>query len=174
MKKMEVRIIRSSKRVRTVSARIVNDMLFVNAPFALSQERLQKIVADFKLRFERKILKEELDRKQNLVDIAARLNAKYFENKLKINSIEYVTEQNSKFGCCNYRDATIRISHRIGFMPKWVRDYVVIHEMAHLIEPNHSSAFWKIVNHYKLSERARGYLMAAGLKIDGDYGPEFQ
>jgi len=163
---MEVKIIRSSKRMRTVSARMVNDLLVVHAPAALSRERLQKIVSDFKLRFERKKLKEELDRKQDLVDIAARLNAKYFENRLKINSIEYVTDQNSKFGCCNYRDATIRISHKIGFMPHWVRDYVVIHEMAHLLEPNHSSAFWKIVRRYKLSERARGYLLAAGLRID--------
>lgn len=159
-----MKIIRSSKRRRTVSARIVNDALLVHAPVMVSQERLQKIVADFKLRFERKKVKEELNRKQDLADSAARLNAQYFENKLKINSIEYVTGQNSRFGCCNYRNATIRISHRIGCMPRWVRDYVVIHEMAHLIVPDHSREFWKIVNRYKLAERARGYLMAAALQ----------
>jgi len=141
------------------------DMLLVQAPQALAEERLEKIVADFKLKFERKKLKEALDKKEGLDRIAAAINQKYFDNKLKISSIEYVTGQNSRFGCCNYGTARIRISHRVGLMPQWVRVYVVFHEMAHLIEPNHSRAFWNIVSRYKLTERARGYLMAAGHKI---------
>lgn len=164
---MEIKIIRSSRRLRTVSARLVKDTLLVRAPLMLSEQRLDKVVSGFKLKFERKKLKQGLDKNQNLIDIAAKFNEKYFDNKLKINSIEYVIDQNSKFGCCNYRTANIRISHRIGLMPEWVRDYVVIHEMAHLIEPNHSKSFWDIVYRYKLSERARGYLMAAGLDIEG-------
>jgi hypothetical protein len=143
---------------------MIKDTLLVSAPLMLSQERLDKIVADFKVKFEKKKLKQELDRKQSLIDIALKLNEKYFDNKLKINSIEYVTDQNSKYGCCNFRDGRIRVSHKVGLMPEWVRDYVVVHEMAHLIEPNHSSAFWEIVSRYKLAERARGYLMAVGLE----------
>ncbi len=161
---MEVKVIRSRRRKRTIGARLVKDELLVSAPLAISQERLDKIIADFKIKFEKKKLKQELDRNQNLIDIAGKLNDKYFQNKLKVNSIEYVTDQESKFGCCNYRDARIRISHRIGLMPNWVRDYVIIHEMAHLIEPNHSRAFWDIVGRYELAERARGFLMAAGLE----------
>lgn len=160
---MEVKIIRSPRRHRTVGARLVNDSLLVSAPLTLSQERLDKLVAGFKLKFERKKLKEGLDKKENLLDLANSLNQQYFGNKLKLASIEYVTTQNSRFGCCNYRAARIRISHKIGLMPKWVRKYVLIHEMAHLIEPNHSKAFWEIVWRYKLAERARGYLMAASL-----------
>ena len=163
---MEVKIIRSRRRKRTISARLVKDELLVSAPLAISQEQLEKIIRDFKIKFERRKFKTELDKKQNLIDIARKLNEKYFANMLKINSIEYVADQNSKFGCCNYRDAHIRISHRIGSMPEWVRDYVIIHEMAHLIEPNHSSAFWDIVCRYKLAERARGYLMAVGLESE--------
>ncbi len=159
---MEVKITRSHRRKRTVSARLVKDLLMVSAPYLLSQERLDNIVTDFKLKFERKRLKEDLDKKQDLLDIVANLNKKYFGNKLRINSVEYVTNQNSKFGCCNYRSADIRISHKIGLMPGWVRNYVLIHEMAHLIEPNHSKLFWDIVSRYKLAERARGYLMATG------------
>ncbi len=163
---MEVKIIRSRRRKRTIGARLIKDELLVSAPLAISQERLDKIIADFKIKFARKKLKEELDQKQNLIDIARKLNEKYFQNKLKINSLEYVTSQNSKFGCCNHRDANIRISHKVGLMPEWVRDYVIIHEMAHLIEPNHSSAFWDIVGRYKLAERARGYLMAVGMELE--------
>ncbi len=160
---MEVKIIRSRRRKRTISARLVKDTLLVSAPLMLSQERLDKIVADFKIKFEKKKLKRELESKQNLIDIARKLNENYFENKLKVNSIEYVTDQNSKYGCCNYRDGRIRVSHKVGLMPEWVRDYVIVHEMAHLVEPNHSRAFWDLVSRYKLAERARGYLMAAGI-----------
>lgn len=163
---MEVKVFRSSRRLSTVSARLFKDTLLVNAPLMLSRERLEKIIADFKLKFEKKELKEKLGNKHNLIRVANRLNKKYFGNKLKINSIEYVTNQKRKFGCCNYRTANLRISHKIGLMPEWVREYVIIHEMAHLIEPNHSRAFWDIVSRYKLAERARGYLMAAGLNIE--------
>lgn len=161
---MEIRIIRSHRRRRTVSARMDKDVLLVNAPAILSQHRLEKIVMDFKSRFEKKAIKDELDRQQDLTLIARRLNKDYFDNALKINTIEYVTNQESKFGCCNYRSGNIRVSHKIGLMPSWVRDYVVMHELAHLIEPNHGRAFWDIVSRYKLAERARGYLMAIGLE----------
>jgi biotin synthase-like enzyme len=163
---MEVKIIRSKRRLRTVSARMVKDLLLVNAPLMLSQERLDKIVAGFKLKFYSKRLKEELGKEHNLLSLANKLNKRYFGNKLRVESIEYVTTQNSKFGCCNYGSGRIRISHKIGLMPEWVRKYVLIHEMAHLIEPNHSRAFWDIVSRYKLAERARGYLMAVGRVIN--------
>jgi len=164
---MEVKIIRSQRRRRSVSARLVNDLLLINAPLTLSQERLDKMISDFKLKFARRKLKTELDKEKNLWDLASALNQKYFDNKLKIESIEYAVNQDSRLGCCNYRTAKIRISHKIGLAPKWVRKYVLMHEMAHLIQPNHSQAFWDIVSRYKLTERARGYLMAANSMKEG-------
>jgi predicted metal-dependent hydrolase len=158
----EIKVQRSRRRKRTVSARLVKDILIVRAPENIPEIRLQKIVDELKSKIERKQVKEGLNEQGNLTQRAEELNQQYFGNKLKINSIEYVNGQNSKFGCCNYSTGSIRISHRIGAMPKWVRDYVIIHELAHLAEPNHSQAFWDLVNCYKLSERARGYLIAVG------------
>lgn len=163
---MEVKIIRSRRRFRTVSARLVKDILVVRAPQLISNERLEQIVGRFKSRFERQQLKTKLDKEQDLDRIAKRINAKYFHGSLKINSISYVTNQNSKYGCCNCQTGDIRVSHKVGLMPEWVREYVVIHEMAHLIEPNHGKAFWDIVYRYALAERARGYLMAAGINFE--------
>jgi hypothetical protein len=158
----EIKVHRSRRRKRTVSAQLVKDILLVRAPANIPEIRLQKAIGELKSRIERKQLKEELNSQENLAERAEGFNREYFGNKLKISSIEYVTGQNSKFGCCNYQTGCIRISHRIGRMPKWVRDYVIIHELAHLVEPNHSKAFWDIVNCYKLSERARGYLIGVG------------
>jgi hypothetical protein len=161
-----IKILRSKKRRRTVSARMIKDILVVRAPENIPENRLEKVVAELKARIERKQLKEELNKHEYLAQRAKEFNWQYFENKLNINSIEYVTDQNSKFGCCNCRTGCIRISHRISAMPQWVRDYVVIHELAHLAVPDHSKAFWNIVNRYKLAERARGYLIAAGSEME--------
>jgi len=149
---------------------MVNDCLVVSAPSSLSESYLTEIVSGFKLKFEKKRLKDELNKNQPLSEVAGLLNEKYFNNQLKINSIEYVSGQNSKYGCCNYRTGHIRVSHKVGLMPAWVRDYVLIHEMAHLLEPNHSKAFWDIVYRYKLSERARGFLMATGFNMEQEEG----
>ncbi|MCX5694787.1 MAG: M48 family metallopeptidase [Candidatus Omnitrophica bacterium] len=159
---MEVKIIRSQRRRRSVNARLINDLLVVNAPALLSQVHLDEIINGFKIKFAKIKIKNELDKKESLRDLAKELNKEYFNSELKIESIEYVTGQNSRFGCCNYRTGRIRISHKIGMMPRWVRKYVLIHEMAHLVEPNHSRSFWNIVLRYRLTERARGYLMAVG------------
>lgn len=80
--------------------------------------------------------------------------------------MRYVKNQNSRFGSCTPADGTIRLSDRLATMPTWVRDYVLVHELAHLLEANHGPNFWKLVNRYPLTERARGYLMAVGLESD--------
>jgi hypothetical protein len=100
-----------------------------------------------------------------LVKSAQEINRKYFDGKLKF-EIKYVTNQNSRFGSCTPKNKTIRISDRLADMPHWIRDYVIIHELAHLIHPNHSKNFWELVNQYRYVERARGYLMAVGMASD--------
>ena len=42
----------------------------------------------------------------------------------------------------------------------WVLDYLLVHELAHLVVGDHSSVFWEVVNRYPKAERARGYLIA--------------
>ena len=59
---------------------------------------------------------------------------------------------------------TIRLSHRLAEMPVWVLKYVLVHELAHLVEGNHGPNFWAVVNQYPLTERARGYLMGVGME----------
>jgi predicted metal-dependent hydrolase len=57
-------------------------------------------------------------------------------------------------------------------MPEWVIDYVLLHELAHLVVPSHGADFWDLVARYPKTERARGYLegvsAAAGLAISDE------
>ena len=165
---MEVKVIRSRRRRRTVSARVVRGVMYVRAPVDIPEERLGEVIRDFQIRWERQRVKKELNSREDLEEIGQRLNERHFGGKIKVASIRYVTNQNKQFGSCNYRTGTIRLSHRLVGMPEWVRDYVIVHEMAHIIEPNHSKSFWELVSRYKLAERARGYLMAKGFEIEGD------
>ncbi len=164
MPDFQTQIIRSPKRKKTVSAKLVKDILYIYAPSYIAEAQLTKIVDSFKSRVAKSQLRKELKKNQDLNLIAQRLNERYFNGKLHIKSIEYSVDQDRKFGCCDYNTKCIRISHRLKDMPEWVRDYVIVHEMAHLVEPNHSGAFWKIIEGYKLAERAKGFLLAKGLE----------
>ncbi|MCK9594915.1 MAG: DUF45 domain-containing protein [Candidatus Omnitrophica bacterium] len=159
----QVKIVRTARRKKTIAARMVDGVLCVFCPRNTPQDFLVRTVEKFKVKFNKQALKKQLNRDKDLRTVASELNRKYFQGKLTVNSIEYVTDQKSKFGCCNYHKKAIRIAHCIAAMPEWVRDYVVVHELAHLLVPDHSRAFWDLVANYKLAERAKGYLLAKGI-----------
>jgi predicted metal-dependent hydrolase len=163
-----VKIIRSAQRRKTVSARLEGGVLVIRAPEGLSDAELAPIIDSLRHRMRRRgrsalISDEALEKR------AQELNRKYFGGSLRWQSVRYVTNQNTRFGSCTPENGTIRLSHRLATMPVWVRDYVLVHELAHLVEANHGKRFWKLVNRYPLTERARGYLMAVGMEeLDGD------
>jgi predicted metal-dependent hydrolase len=158
---MEVKIVRSKRRKKTVSARVVDGYFVVQAPASMRDAELQPIIDKLQKRWQKRKFKEALDDK-SLDHRAQDLNREYFDGKLKWESIKWVSNQNRRFGSCTPDNGTIRISHRLASMPTFVRDYVIVHELAHLLEPNHGPKFWQLVNRFPRTERARGYLMAIG------------
>lgn len=159
-----VKIIRSEQRRKTVSARLENGVLIIRAPSSMRDDELAPIIDGLKKRIRRRNSRSVTQTDELLEQRARELNRKYFDGRLTWQSVRYVTNQNSRFGSCTPADGTIRLSHRLASMPVWVRDYVLVHELAHLVEANHGPRFWKLVNRYPLTERARGYLMAVGLE----------
>ena len=160
---METRIIRSKRRRKTIEAREVGGILEVLAPAGMSDKELDPHILKLKARIERRKITSQLD-DETLAKRAQVLNQRYFDGVLRWRSIRWVTNQNNRHGSCTPWKGNIRISHRIADMPRFVQDYVIIHELAHLAKPNHSKEFWDLVNRYSKTERARGYLMAVGLE----------
>ena len=164
---MDVKIIHSRKRKKTISAKEEDGVIQLYLPMGLSREEESKYVQWAKKRFEAQRRKKELcaDNADSVLELRAReLNKRYFDGELSWVQIGYTTEQNARmFGICNTTKKTILISDRLRKMPKFVHDYVVVHELAHLKVPRHGPEFWKLVNEFPKTERARGYLMAIGM-----------
>jgi predicted metal-dependent hydrolase len=163
-----VHVTRSARRTRTMSARLVGDRLEVQIPATLSEADERRFVERMVERFGARKQRRALNRPGELLGRARDLSDRYFGGALRPSSVEYVTNQNRLHGSCSVRTGRIRLSHRLAAMPAWVRDYVLVHELAHLREPNHSTRFWALVNRYPLAERARGYLMGAGLETPSE------
>jgi predicted metal-dependent hydrolase len=169
----QIRITRSHRRQKTITARLIDDgaVLEVLAPQGATDAELTPIIEKLRERLlARKVRSETADDTQ-LARRAAELNRQHFGGKLRWREIRYVSNQQHRYGSCTPTTGIIRISHRVAAMPGWVRDYVIIHELAHLAEANHGPRFWKLVNRYPKTERARGYLMALGLEGEDDEPP---
>jgi predicted metal-dependent hydrolase len=155
---MEVIIKRSTRRKKTIQARMVNGAIEVLAPASISNKALEDHISQLQAKLEL----SNLPRNDACLNERAKfLNQKYFNGELVWNSIKYSLRQEKRRGSCTTFNKTIRISQRLAIMPRWVEDYVIVHELAHLIEPNHGKHFKSLVRRYPLAERAIGFLMAA-------------
>jgi hypothetical protein len=74
--------------------------------------------------------------------------------------------QQRRWGSCTSSDGSIRLSNRLASYPSWVLDYVLVHELAHLVHADHGPAFQALVARYPLAERATGFLIAKGYDLD--------
>ncbi|MEY2420123.1 MAG: hypothetical protein QOI95_190 [Acidimicrobiaceae bacterium] len=77
-------------------------------------------------------------------------------------SVTWMPNRKTQWATCVVAAGEIRVVERLADFPAWVLDYVLVHELAHLVEANHSARFWKMVNRYPKAERARGFLIAKG------------
>ncbi|MFI5270049.1 MAG: M48 family metallopeptidase, partial [Chloroflexota bacterium] len=84
----------------------------------------------------------------------------------------YVDNPRPLHGSCTPSTGLIRINRRLSTLPRWVEDYVIAHELAHLLHAGHGARFWDVVNRYPLAERARGYLMALGYEGEPEQAEE--
>lgn len=149
-----VEVIRSDRRSKTVSARIVEGVIRVRIPSWMSSLDESRYVSKIVARVELQRRSEGID-----LDGRARALAAKFDLPLPM-SIRWSKKQQQRWGSCSIHSGHIRISDRLVDVPPWVLDHVIVHELAHLVVPNHSAAFDELVQRNPLAERATGYLMA--------------
>lgn len=153
-----VEVRRSSRRRRTVSAYRDGERVVVLIPDRFSRDEesewVERMLARLAARQarSRRSDAELLARAQRLID------RHLPDYQVAPASVRWVGNQRCRWGSCTPEDASIRISERVRGMPDWVLDYVVFHELVHLIVPTHGSTFWSLVERYPRAERARGYL----------------
>ncbi|GAA0950507.1 M48 family metallopeptidase [Nonomuraea longicatena] len=152
-----VEVRRSSRRRRTVSAYRDGDKTIVLLPAWLSGEDAEEWVSRM---LDRLAAKERRRRPtdEGLMARAKELSAKYLDGKARPASVRWVDNQQHRWGSCTPETETIRISTRLKGLPEWVIDYVIIHELVHLLVPSHGPGFWALVEQYPKAERARGFL----------------
>ena len=92
--------------------------------------------------------------------VAATLGLKFASAK--------IVDNRFRWGSCTVKD-NININWRLIKAPIFVIDYVIVHELAHLIEANHTPRFWNIVRtHAPTTEKARNWLRDHGQILEED------
>lgn len=152
-----VEVRRSRRRRRTVAAYREDGKVVVMIPARMTRAEEKEWVATMLGRLER----SERRRRPSdatLMRRAKDLNARYLDGDALPLTVRWVDNQGSRWGSCTPADRAIRLSRRLEGMPSWVIDYVLVHELAHLIEIGHTARFWTLVDRYPRAERAKGFL----------------
>lgn len=153
----QVEIRRSRKRVRTVTAWREGDRTIVAIParFTRAQEH------EWVRRMLTRLAAQERRRRPSddeLMSRATDLSTRYLGGRARPTTVRWSTNQGRRWGSCTPSDGTIRISDRVRGMPRWVLDYVLLHELAHLLHAGHGPEFWAELDSYPRTARARGFL----------------
>jgi predicted metal-dependent hydrolase len=170
----EVEVRRSARRRRTVSAYRDGARIVVLIPHRFTRAQEAEWVAKMVARLDSGPRSRTRTRGTDaaLTRRAAELSAAHLGGRARPASIRWVPTMRTRWASCTPTEGTIRISEALRPMPGWVQDYVIVHELAHLLVPGHDADFWALVDGYPRTERARGYLdgiaAAAHLPIDGD------
>lgn len=104
------------------------------------------------------------DSKTKLIRYMSRIAKKYITKradyianifKFQFLSIS-ITSAHTRWGSCNYKNK-LNFTYKLIMCPKEIIDYIIIHELCHTIEKNHSQRFWSkvrsILPNYKICEK---------------------
>jgi predicted metal-dependent hydrolase len=174
----DVEVRRSARRRRTVTAyrELGRTVVLIPAAFSPAEERrwVAQMVAKLQTREERR--RRSLGGDAELMARARALSTAHLDGAAQPASVRWVDNQHRRWGSCTPADRSIRLSSRLRTMPEYVVDYVLVHELVHLLEPSHDERFWALVARYPRAERARGFLegveLASAAGAAAGHGPD--
>ena len=150
---MKYEIVRSDRR--TVTITVKGDRVILRGPIRLSDADAEKIIASHE-----KWILDKLEKQKNRKNTEIDLSESEISNLKKEEKIEQysqimnlkygritITSAKTRFGSCSGK-GNISFSYRLMLYPEAAREYVVVHELAHIKEMNHSKRFYAIVERY--------------------------
>ncbi|MDK1327137.1 M48 family metallopeptidase [Arthrobacter sp. zg-Y1143] len=158
-----IQVRRSARRKRTVNAVFRDGVALVSIPAHFSREQEAEWVQRMVARLEQRVARESTPQTSDsrLMARAGELSRTYLAGKARPESVRWVSNQNSRWGSATPARGSIRLSDKLQGMPDWVVDYVLLHELAHLIVPSHGAAFWRLLETYPQTETAKAFLSGA-------------
>jgi hypothetical protein len=159
---VEVRV--SARRRKTSEARWVAGRIVVTLPAHLDVES-RRTTTDWLV--DRLMTRSRLQSSVGDDELLVRANALSDRYVLGAypSSVRWVTNQKARWGSCSIHTREIRISHRLRVVPEWVLDSVLVHELAHLVHPDHSPAFHRLAGAYPRHREAAVFLAGYGLGL---------
>jgi predicted metal-dependent hydrolase len=166
-----VEVRRSRRRSRTVSAYREGDTVVVLLPARMTRAEEQHWVAEMLARLQRSETRRRSPARTSDAALQARcrlLSGRHLGGRADPTTVRWVPPMRTRWASCTPTEGTIRVSDKLRDVPGWVLDYVLVHELAHLLVPGHGPDFWALVRSYPRTERAMGYL--EGLSAAAGWG----
>jgi hypothetical protein len=148
---------RSTRRRRTASSSARGTVVVVRLPAGME-------AGEEELMIERLVAKTtgraQAERMGGDVALTARAHdlADRYVDGVRPSEVRWSGRMEQLLGSCSLGSQRIRISRRLATMPEFVLEYVLVHELVHLMVPDHSPAFHELAARYPHGERARGFL----------------
>ena len=166
----EVEIRASTRRKKTGSAHWSGSRIIVQIPERIRGRERAKFVDDLVERLLSQ--RPQISAGDASLEERANVLAKLYNDGVAPSGVRWVKNQQSRWASCSPATREIRVSSRLSQCPEWVIDAVLVHELAHLHEADHSSRFYEIANrHPRQAECAlflEGYALGLGLRIEED------
>lgn len=156
-----IELVRSARRRRTYKWSIADGRVRLEVPSGLRASEERRILAEVAERARERLARSARPSDFELLARARALGRRYLPEAVPfLRSVAWSDRQDHRWGSCSTDSGAIRLSTRLHGLPEYVLEAVLIHELAHLIEPSHSRRFHALAGAYPLGERARGFLEA--------------
>ncbi|HEY4615747.1 MAG TPA: M48 family metallopeptidase [Citricoccus sp.] len=152
-----VRLVRSARRTRTISAAWRQGRLQVSVPMGLDAQEEH----EWARKMIRKVAARQPEGPSSDADLLARartLARRYLDGAVTPHEVVWSSRQQRRWGSCTPATGRIRLSSELATMPGWVLDAVIVHELAHLEHANHTPAFHALADRYPRQREAMAFL----------------
>ncbi|MFC0581359.1 SprT-like domain-containing protein [Micrococcoides hystricis] len=152
-----VKVVRSARRRKTISANWEDGLIRLQIPATLSKDEELRWAERMVTKLHRRSGATDFGQEQ-LENLAAELNERYFDGAATPSEVVFSSRQNTLWGSCSRRSRKIRLNQDLARMPQWVLEGVLVHELAHLLEPNHGPRFKALEARYERIKEVHAFL----------------